>query len=296
MTIARPTRVFPDPADGQEAFQIWSDVRAAVQMLPSVWNTRVRISGVNAEDVPSFNTAVGTTIEREVVRCLNSDLRHVWDPSGVYADLRFERQGTVYPDAPLRRPGEKGRATGLELKGWYILSREGEPSFRYHTDPASCAPSDMLVVVPWILDEIVRGKPIVFEPYIEQARYAAETTQWYWQHGRKSSTATPGFKEVAETLVRTNAVALDDDGRNFSRLARCDIPEMTEWLKDTYAETFHDVPLGLLQVAFAKTRKTNVPVIRDGSWERLMALVPEGDRPNAQRTFESLRDAPEWDF
>ena len=38
---------------------------------------------------------------------------------------------------------------GIELKGWYVLAKEKEPSFRYKVTPAVCAPADLLVVVPW---------------------------------------------------------------------------------------------------------------------------------------------------
>ena len=64
-------------------------------------------------------------------------------------------------------------ALGIELKGWYLLSKEREPSFRYTVTPSACAPQDLLVVVPWHLKNVLSGEPVVYEPYIEQAHYVA---------------------------------------------------------------------------------------------------------------------------
>ena len=46
------------------------------------------------------------------------------------------------------RGSQSAPLLGIELKGWYVLSKEGEPSGRYKVTPAACAPQDLLVIVP----------------------------------------------------------------------------------------------------------------------------------------------------
>jgi len=75
---------------------------------------------------------------------------------------------------------------GIELKGWYLLAKEGEPSFRFQVTPRACAIQDLVVVVPWELINVISGKPQVFAPYVENARYAAEYRNYHWQHVRTS--------------------------------------------------------------------------------------------------------------
>jgi hypothetical protein len=48
---------------------------------------------------------------------------------------------------------------GIELKGWYVLAKEKEPSFRYKVTLTVCAPADLLVVVPWALSNVISGRP-----------------------------------------------------------------------------------------------------------------------------------------
>lgn len=296
-----PVRSLPAPGEDPEVFAIWTRVQSALAQLPDVFRTSLRLTGANPEDLFTFNTALGTSIERAVVRCLNNELRPVWDPDGTLADLSFERQGQVFPDAPLRRRGEAGRLFGIELKGWFVLAKEREPSFRYNTDPSVCTPYDLLVVVPWILDEVVRGTPRVFTPYVEQARYAAEWNTWYWQHSRQTDRET-GLREVrvaASPTVRakvdrTNKHAADDDGRNMGRFARTGL--MEGWKADVFASTLAGVPVGLLQRCFESDPKASGLRVRVSAWADLLRGVEADRLAEVQAFLEDVRNAPEWGY
>jgi len=97
----------------------------------------------------------------------------------------FERKPQIFSDVVLKAsaPDLKPNVIlGIELKGWYILAKEKEPSFRYKVSPSVCAPADLLVVVPWALSHVISGAPIVFEPFAMSARHAAEYRNWYWKY------------------------------------------------------------------------------------------------------------------
>ena len=120
-------------------------------------------------------------------------------------------------------------ALGIELKGWYLLSREREPSFRYSVTPAACAPQDLLVVVPWHLKNILSGEPVVHEPYIEQASYVAEFRNWWWTNVRETSD-TENQRQVKAPdekvspypapKTRISDRPVKDGGNNFGRVTR----------------------------------------------------------------------------
>ncbi|WP_447859617.1 zinc ribbon domain-containing protein [Nitrospira calida] len=71
---------------------------------------------------------------------------------------------------------------GIELKGWYLLAKEAEPSLRFQVTAAACAQRDLIVVVPWVLGNVISGSPILFEPFIESAKYAADYRNYHWQY------------------------------------------------------------------------------------------------------------------
>lgn len=115
---------------------------------------------------------------------------------------------------------------GIELKGWYLLAREGEPSFRYRVTPSACSPFDLVAVIPWHLKNVLSGVPVVYEPYIERARYVAEYRNYWWQHVRGAKgdvTIKPPVGEVRPyppPKVEINDSATRDTGGNFGRIAR----------------------------------------------------------------------------
>ncbi len=141
---------------------LYLGVKDALHRLPESFRSPLHIHGVLATDLFAFNSSLGATIEEQVVDALNG-LRGVWDSNGAYDLYAFERQPQTFPDVVLRTrvPGMTPPIImGLELKGWYALAKEGEPSFRYKVTPAVCGPGDLIVIVPWTLSEVISGSPI----------------------------------------------------------------------------------------------------------------------------------------
>jgi hypothetical protein len=120
---------------------------------------------------------------------------------------------------------------GIELKSWYVLSKEGEPSFRYKVDPDACASADLIIVVPWILSDVISGTPGLLTPYKELAKYAAEYRNYYWQKPRIENNENPEINRPPErnrkpypaSKQECSDEAAADRGGNFGRVARAGI-------------------------------------------------------------------------
>ena len=212
------------PSDAPET-KLVAHVRDALLALPAHFLSNTVIEGIDAGDLFSLNSLLGSTIERQVVDTLNR-VRSIWDSSGQWANYRFERFPQSFPDVRLVAHRDGRPALGIELKGWYLLSREGEPSFRYCTSPRVCSDFDLLVVVPWHLKSVLSGVPIVHEPYVEQAAYAADFRNYYWQFQRGDGAVNTGIvpPPTAEPYPASRATIDDrpvnDAGGNFGRVAR----------------------------------------------------------------------------
>ena len=225
---------------------LWRAVKAALYALPSRFESDLVISGVLAPDLFSFNSSLGATIEEQVVASMNK-LRSAWDPSNQYALYQFERQPQTFPDVVLKAqaPGIEPIFMGIELKGWYALSKEGEPSYRYKVSPNVCAPADLLVVVPWALSRAVSGSPKVFTPFVAGARYAAEMRNWYWK--TRSAEANPNIALSSVTShypTKGDQISdrpEDDAGGNFGRVARTKI--MSGYIDELMKERLLGIPL-----------------------------------------------------
>jgi hypothetical protein len=114
---------------------------------------------------------------------------------------------------------------GIELKGWYLLANEGMPNFRFTVNPGCCNPWDLLVVVPWVLSNVLSGSPVVHDMFVEQARFAAEQRNFYWEHERDTSgdrtiTVAQDIKAYPLKKDKISDKANSDSGGNFGRLAR----------------------------------------------------------------------------
>lgn len=202
----------------------------ALHALPSRFQTKLRIAGVAATDLFTLNTPLGAAIEQSVVDNLN-DLRPLWDPDEEYQHYTFVRQPQAFPDVRLQTtaPGAiHPIIMGIELKGWFLLSKEGEPSFRYAATPAVCQPQDLLVIFPWQLDEVISGTPELLRPLVDEAHYAAEHRNYYWTVSRRVRAGQDrgGVIQAAHTGAypskkdRYNDEAERDSGGNFGRIAR----------------------------------------------------------------------------
>lgn len=241
-----------EPDTNWEHIEVWKGVKKSISALPSRFESELYISGVLATDLFALNASLGATIEEQVVASLN-DLRSVWDADQKYSLYSFERQPQTFPDVVLRASTTDVQPhvlMGVELKGWYALAKEKEPSFRYRVTPAVCAPADLLVVVPWTLSKVISGSPRVFTPYVTGARYAAEYRNWYWENAKggkanKSitiATATNYYPNKNDMIADRPA---SDGGGNFGRLARTKV--MEEYIGDLFDEKLAGIPLSAWQ-------------------------------------------------
>jgi len=220
--MPKPSRREPEE---WEHFKLWKRLREAILALPSHFNSRTKIDGMLAPDVFTLSSALGATIEEEVLQTLNR-IRSVWDPDKEYETYGFMRQPQTFPDVLLRRKTNGDEILlGIELKGWYLLAKEGEPNFRFKVNPGCCNPWDLLVVVPWVLSNVIAGTPVVYDVFIEIARYAAEQRNYYWEYERETS-ADPSVrpaKDIKPYPLKKDKIsdqAVHDSGGNFGRLAR----------------------------------------------------------------------------
>jgi len=233
-----PTRELP--ANDWEHYQLYRDVREAIACLPIYFRTETHISGIMATDLHTLNTVLGATIEEQVVRTLNL-IRNTWDADEKYALYSFVRQAQTFPDVLLRKTSSGEILMGIELKGWYLLAKEAEPSLRFQTTAAACAKQDLIVVVPWVLGNVISGSPVLFEPFVESAEYAGAYRNYHWQHIRRTKQDTgieipagvaPYPTKSDQILDKPNS----DGGGNFGRLARTG-------MMDAYMEELDDVLL-----------------------------------------------------
>jgi hypothetical protein len=230
-----PTRKSPDSKWPHHA--LYKRVREALFSLPLHFRTQTNIEGISATDIFTLNSALGATIENQVVSTLNL-MRSVWDSDGTYRQFAFVRQAQTFPDVLLRRMSESPARPddvilGIELKGWYLLAKEAEPSFRFQVTPAACAVQDLIVVVPWALTNVISGSPMVFSPYIESSHYAAEYRNYHWQYLReaKGDSKLKQPSGVSPYPKKSNHISdepVADKGGNFGRFARTGL--MDEYL------------------------------------------------------------------
>jgi hypothetical protein len=250
-TAPGPTPRGGPPADWQGG--LYQRVVNAVYALPGLFKTSLNIVGVRATDLYTLNSTLGASIEQSVVDNLNA-LRTIWDPDGRFQLYAFVRQPQVFPDVRLQTSApavEPQVLMGIELKGWFALAKEGEPSFRYTVTPGACAEPDLIVVFPWILDEIVSGTPKLLRPFVAEARYAAEHRNHYWTVLRGVIGADA---EVVTATHQTpyprkgdkfNDGARGDRGGNFGRVARGGI--MGDFIADMMQQPVAGIPLGAWQ-------------------------------------------------
>lgn len=223
---AAPVWAMPDSS--HHMYDLWERVQRALRALPFYFRSETMVEGIDARDLFTLNSALGATIEKQVVDTLNA-MRAEWDPDDKYRLYGFVRQPQTFPDVRLQRVTDTGSAEvlfGVELKGWWLLSGEGEPSFRYSVTPLAASAWDLLVVVPWYLDRVISGTPRALPPFITGAMFAAEMRNHYWQHMRGSGNPVitppavitpPPYPSKADKI---SDKPTSDSGGNFGRLAR----------------------------------------------------------------------------
>lgn len=238
-----PVRVLPPP-DWEHA-DLYQRVRDAIAAMPSHFKPDIHITGLSTPNLHTLNTPLGATIEDQSVVTLNA-MRSTWDPDKKYSTYSFVRQAQTFPDVRLvLAPGVStgaGVLMGIELKGWYVFAKEGVPTYRFVTTPTTCAPADLLVVVPWALSEVISGRPLMFAPFIESARYVAEYRNHWWEHVRKSKGTENGVVipyDAKPYPGKADKIAdnpQSDSGGNFGRIARTG-------LMDAYIVGIKQLPL-----------------------------------------------------
>lgn len=67
-----------EPTEWQH-YQLWKRVQEAILAMPIHFRSETVIEGMLATDIFTLNSALGATIEEQVVATLNA-LRPVWDP------------------------------------------------------------------------------------------------------------------------------------------------------------------------------------------------------------------------
>jgi len=223
-------------------------VGGALLVLPGFFEFGTRIEGIDATDLFSLNSVLGTSIEVQVVHTLNK-MRTIWDPEEKWGGYRFERQAQTFPDVRLVRRGtsEPDIAMGIELKGWYLLSKEGAPSLRFPTTPAACSPFDLIAVVPWHLSNVLSGTPVAREPWVSSARHAAEFRNNWWEHVRETTdprgiSSPTGVHPYPTRDMQISDVPDHDRGGNFGRLARV-TGLMTDFIASARAQEAMGIPI-----------------------------------------------------
>ena len=270
-TVAPPDPPVLDPADRKT--RLVERLKSVLAGLPSFFEFNNNFSGVNATDLHALNTLLGASIEGQVVKALNLE-RTIWDPDDEWLGFVFERQSQVFPDVRLVRRDDDGGfevGLGVELKGWFLLAKEGVPSFRFTTTPAACAEHDLLVVRPGYLDNVLSGSPVAAQPFVVSARWAAEYRNYYWQHMRDTSDSTvidspPAAAPYPSSDSRISDSPEYDRGGNFGRLARVS---------------------GLVDDFISAANNTEVLGIRMGDWRAFLKL--HSDNANLDQVTAKLR-------
>ena len=232
MTITVEPKRNP-PQKDSAIYEVFKRVRESLFALPTYFRTDTSIEGILATDIFTLNAAFGATIEDQVVSTLNR-MREVWDPDEEFMYYRFVRQPQTFPDVLLRRNTSRTNEQkneilmGIELKSWYLLAKEGEPSFRFQVTPAACAEQDLIVVIPWTLNNVISGYPKIFSPYVELAKYAAEYRNYWWECIRKTKLSTEivspqNVSPYPQKIDKISDKPVSDGGNNFGRFARTGI-------------------------------------------------------------------------
>lgn len=224
--------------DGDERTELRNGIVRALYALPMHFTSPINVEGIEVNDLFSINTLLGGTIEAQTVMLLNS-LRSIWDPQGKWADEEFRRYPESFPDVRLVGSNkDDSPLIGIELKGWYLLSKESEPSLRYKASADAVTEWDLICCVPWGLSNVLSGKPVVYEPYVEQAKFASDMRTYYWNHRRGDNSKRDCGIHHPETAPYPKPgtqyvdVPNQDGGGNFGRIARVD-GLMANWVDES---------------------------------------------------------------
>lgn len=283
---------------------LYDRVLAALHALPSRFTSSLVIEGLPVTDLFTMNTPLGAAIEASVVDSLNA-LRDVWDPESAFASYAFVRQSQTFPDVLLKTsdPTAAERVLmGIELKGWFAIAKEAEPSYRYVAATTACADADLLVVIPWIFDSVVSGKPKLLQPIITEAKYAALMRNHWWEFVRnaRSPIAQRGIvsaQHIGSYPSKSQQYldrAVHDGGNNFGRIARCGV--MDAEVQQTLNESALGIPLlawSIFLSIFADQSSVEDVARRLAALERSLGKPPEMTLEQRQDLLIRIREIAE---
>ena len=284
------------PQSNQTVYKVYERVREALFALPTYFRSDTSIEGILATDIFTLNAAFGATIEDQVVSTLNQ-MREVWDPDEQFMYYRFIRQPQTFPDVLLKRDTseideqDSEILLGIELKSWYLLAKEGEPSFRFQVTPAACAKQDLIVVIPWALNNVISGYPKIFSPYVELAKYAAEYRNYWWKYIRqtKSNTEIVSPQNVSPYPQKSDKISdnpIYDRGNNFGRFSRTGI--MDNYLEIAKRESLCGIGakywLNFFKIFQEERDEESINV----ELKKLRALITGTDRENESDLMDAL--------
>lgn len=226
MALIEPIR--QPPSKDWEHYAVWQKVYDLIEALPNYFKSEILIKGINVTDIYAVGSLFSAVIEAQIVDMLNK-LRSVWDSENQYSNYTFIRQSQTFPDILFANIQNNNYIIfGIELKAWYVFSKESEPSFRFTVDSDACGSPDLLVVMPWFLSEVLSGTPSLLFPYIELGKYAAEYRNYYWLKSRATSQRSSdiirppvAFRHpYPQSKMEASDKAEGDKGNNFGRIAR----------------------------------------------------------------------------
>lgn len=225
--------------------QLRDNLVRALEAVAVQFSSTIMIEGIDATDLFGMNALLGGAIEAQTVTVLNR-LRDIWDPDERYVEYAFKRYPESFPDVRLVSTDESQPIIGIELKGWYLLSKEAEPSFRFRASADAMTEFDLLVCYPWSLSNVLSGQPVLHTPFIEQGKYAADMRTYYWENrvgsskGRSTEIVHPDTHPYPEPRAEFLDKPVVDGGNNFGRIARG--PLMTEFVERTLEKPLAGIP------------------------------------------------------
>lgn len=222
--------------------------------VPADFTSDVHIEGLDATDVFGLNEILASSVENQVVNSLNN-LKPGLDLDEEYRDYEFVRQSQTFPDVLFENSEDDDEPLiGIELKCWYLLAKEGDPSFRFKTTPAACAPQDLLVIYPWTLDNIVTGSPEIFRPFVMPAKFASMYVDYYWQELKEWRSESPNTDIIRPEGVshypnpKTDFIQdkpAEDAGNNYGRFRSrliASLPPFQEYVHQMKARELLGIP------------------------------------------------------
>lgn len=234
---------------------LYDQIPELLNRVPADFTSDVHIEGLDATDVFGLNEILASSVENQVVNSLDS-LKPDLDLDEEYRDYEFVRQSQTFPDVLLEDSSETDDEPlmGIELKCWYLLAKEGDPSFRFKTTPAACAPQDLLVIYPWTLDNIVTGSPEIFRPFVMPAKFASMYVDYYWQELKDWRSENPN-----KTIIRPEEVSnypnpktdfiqdkpAEDSGGNYGRFRSrliASLPPLQEYVNQMKSRELLGIP------------------------------------------------------